>query len=50
MEQVGFNLIDHSQPKYVKSKMRGRKLKNYVYYQGTLKQKGLKQVGLKTRA
>jgi hypothetical protein len=49
MEWVGFSIVERSQPKGVKPKMRGRKLR-CVYWKGALKQKGLKQVGRETRA
>jgi hypothetical protein len=50
MEWVGVNVRNHSQPKGVKPKMKGRKLKIVVYRQGASKQKGIKQVGRKTGA
>jgi hypothetical protein len=36
-----------NQPKGVKSKMRGRKVRSGVYWQGTLKLKGVNQTGVK---
>jgi len=50
MEQVGLSITEHSQPKYVKPKMRGQTLRSGVYWQAVLKQKGIKQVGRKIRA
>jgi hypothetical protein len=38
MEEVDVGVIGHDQPKGVKPKMRGRKLRS-VYWQGALKQK-----------
>jgi hypothetical protein len=43
-------VTDPSQPKGVKPKMRGRRLRGDVYCQEALKQKCLKQVERKTRA
>ena len=50
MEQVGVSVIEFIQLKYVKPKMRARKLISSVDWQRMLKQKGVKQVEIKTRA
>jgi hypothetical protein len=42
--------MESSHPKDIELKMRGHKLRSGVYWQGALKQKGVKQVGPKTRA
>jgi len=44
MELVGVTIIECSQLKCIKPKMRGRKLRSVVQWQGALKQKGMKQV------
>jgi hypothetical protein len=44
------SVIELSQPKEVKSKVRGRKLRSGVYWQAALKQKAVKQVESKIRA
>jgi len=36
MEWVGVNVIQHSQPQGFKVKMRGRKLRSGIYWQGVL--------------
>jgi len=45
MEYVaaGVSVIELWQPKFVKPKTRGRKLRNAVHWQGALKQGGVKQ-------
>jgi len=43
MELVGVNIIECSQPKGIKLKMRVHKLRNMAQWQGVLKQKGIKQ-------
>jgi hypothetical protein len=47
MEYVGVSLIERSQQKGVNSKLREGKLRTGVYWQGALKQKYVKQVGVK---
>jgi len=37
--------MERSQPKGVEPKMRGRKLRSGVYWQGALNHQGLKRVG-----
>jgi hypothetical protein len=44
MEWLGVNLIQCNQPKGFKEKMTGHKLRNGVYWQRVLKQKGIKHV------
>ena len=44
MELVGIGIIEHSQPKGIKLKMRGHELRTGVYWQGALKQKDVKTV------
>jgi len=41
------SIIEHSQPKGVKTKSRERKSRSGVNWQRTLKQKGVKQTGVK---
>lgn len=48
MEWVGVNVVQHSQPKGFKVKMRGYKLRNDVYWQGVV-QKCIKHVGHRGR-
>ena len=43
MELVGVNIIECSQPKGFKLKMRAHKLRRITQWQGALKQKGIKQ-------
>jgi hypothetical protein len=43
MEYVGVDVIERSQPRSVKGKMRRRKLKSGVKWQEELKQKGVTQ-------
>jgi hypothetical protein len=43
MELVRVSVIERNQPNGVKPKMRRRKLKSSVYWQGALKKKGVKQ-------
>jgi hypothetical protein len=43
----GVNVIESSQPKGVKFKMEDRKLRSGVNLQESLKQKGVKQTGVK---
>ena len=45
MEWPSFSVMECSQPKGVKPKMTGRKLRSGVFWQGASKHKGLKQVG-----
>jgi hypothetical protein len=49
LEYGGFSIIECSQPKGIQTKMRGYKLRSGIYLQGALKQKGVKQVGNRTR-
>ena len=43
MELVGLSIIEHSQPKGIKPKMGGHKLRSVAHWQGALKEKGIKQ-------
>jgi hypothetical protein len=43
MEYVEFSVMERSQQKGVKPKMRGRKLRSAVFWRVALKHKGLKQ-------
>ena len=47
---MGFSVIVRSHTKGVKPKMKGRKLRNGVCWQGASKREDVKQVGRKTRA
>jgi len=42
-------VIESSYPEVFKLKMRGRILRSGVYWQGALKENGVKQVGRRTR-
>jgi hypothetical protein len=44
--EIGINVIELSQPKSVKPKMRECKLRSDVNYLGALKQSGIKQMGI----
>ena len=50
MEYVGVNVIERCLPKGCKPKMRGRKLRSGVCWQGASKKNGVKRVGLKQDA
>jgi hypothetical protein len=47
MEYVGVSVRERSQQRGVKPKMRVRKLRSGAYWQGEIKHKGVKQVGVK---
>jgi hypothetical protein len=47
---MGVSIIECSQPKGIKPKMRGHKLRSGVYWQGAFKQNGIKHKGHETRA
>ena len=49
MEQVGISVLEHSQQKGIKPKMRRCKSRSGVYWQEVLKQKDIKQVEGETR-
>jgi len=49
MEHLGVSVIQRNQPKGAKPKIRRRQL-NGVYLQEALNQRGMKQVGCKTKA
>ena len=46
MEYVGVSVTERGQQRRVKPKMKGRKLRSGVFWQGEIKQKGIQQVGL----
>jgi hypothetical protein len=50
MEYVGFSVIECSQPKGIKLKIGGCKLRSGGYWQRALKQEGVKQARHKMRA
>jgi hypothetical protein len=47
LESVGINLLQYSMTNGFKLKMRGHKLRNGMYGQGMLKQKGIEEWGVK---
>jgi len=47
MELVVTGIIEHSQPKGIKLKMKGHELRSGIYWQGALEQRDVKKCGIK---
>jgi len=47
MKLVGIGIIEHSQPKSIKLKMRGHELRSGIYWQGALEQRYVKKCSIK---